>query len=208
MDDILLEIYLNENNNIDKLRDGLDRANDKMYADPDMRDEWHKEKHMITGMFVGGIPGIIVGYGLGKFTSATKRAKQDQKKYAKKAFKYSEGDPITKSTVNKLLNACQNKKDIKKFEKWCDIVFKHFNVIYLDDQDKQDQADEFCKWLKKDIMHDKLIKKKNQIMEDEKQLKESFEFIPDYESMESDEFYECLMREYYIYCDKAVDVND
>ena len=129
-----------------------------------------------------GIPSIAIVSAVGA-TTALATANISTKKFKKKVYKYTKGEPITKSTVTKLLNACSTIKDISKFEVWLDDVDKGFTILFKDDNPKvAEQAKKFRQWLDDEIYNKKLPEKREEIKSNLKKKiknkisKESFDF--------------------------------
>lgn len=145
----------------------------------------------LTGAAVGafaaisgglGIPSIAIVSALGA-AAGVATSEYSTKKFKKQVYKYTKGDPITKSTVTKLLKACSTIKDLSKFEIWLDDVDKGFTVLFKDDNpDVAEQAKEFRQWLDDEIYNKKLPEKREELKNNlKKKIKskisrESFDF--------------------------------
>lgn len=129
-----------------------------------------------------GIPSIALVSAIGA-ASGLATANYSTKTFKKKVYKYSKGDPITKSTVTKLLNACSTIRDLSKFELWLDDVDKGFTLLFKDDNPKvAEQAKKFRQWLDDEIYDKKLPEKREELKNNlKKKIKskihrESFDF--------------------------------
>lgn len=121
----------------------------------------------------------------------------------RKIFKYTEGEPITRKTVNNLIDACQTKKDIKKAEKWVRLLYSKFKTINQDNPEMMKESETWRLWLKKEILDKKIPAKKEQIKQSD--LKE--EYVPDYINMDEEEFYEAMEYENGLF-EEYEDIND
>lgn len=129
-----------------------------------------------------GIPSIAIVSAIGAASSLA-TSNLSTKSFKKKVYKYTKGEPITKSTVTKLLNACSTIRDISKFEVWLDDVDKGFTLLFKDDNPKvAEQAKKFRQWLDDEIYNKKLPEKREEIKSNLKKKiknkisKESFDF--------------------------------
>lgn len=179
---------------------------------------------MITGGIIGAVsagatgvtagltslivPGIVLGVATGA-VAYTAIGKAANIKAKKSIVKYSKGEPITKSTVTKLLNACKTTKDLNKFKKWLTLVDNNIKLIYKKEPEKTKMAKNFRDWLDNEIYDDKLLKKELEIKKREKKLKESYEpyELNDYDLMTNDEFCNLMDLEAAQY-KNATSVND
>ena len=134
-----------------------------------------------------GIPSLVIGGAVGAAT-ATVTSKATLNLQKKRIFKYTKGDPLTKSTVTKLLNACQTKKDLDSI----DIAYKN---IYEDNPEMSNKADKFRQWLDDEIYAKRLPKKREEIKKSKKKLKESYDSFNEYKYMTNEEFYEAMEEE-------------
>lgn len=129
-----------------------------------------------------GIPSIALVSAIGA-ASGLATANYSTKQFKKRVYKYSKGDPITKSTVTKLLKACSTIRDLSKFELWLDDVDKGFTLLFKDDNPKvAEQAKKFRQWLDDEIYNKKLPEKREELKNNLKKKikskihKESFDF--------------------------------
>lgn len=162
-----------------------------------------------------GIPSIAIISAVGA-TTALATANISTKKFKKKVYKYTKGEPITKSTVTKLLNACSTIKDINKFEVWLDDVDKGFTILFKDDNPKvAEQAKKFRQWLDDEIYNKKLPEKREEIKSNFKNKiknkikKESFDF--DDELYSREELIDMMEEEASLYEDGEIieeNIND
>lgn len=162
-----------------------------------------------------GIPSIAIISAVGA-ASALATANLTTKKFKKKVYKYTKGEPITKSTVTKLLNACSTIKDISKFEVWLDDVDKGFTILFKDDNPKvAEQAKKFRQWLDDEIYNKKLPEKREEIKNNLKKKiknkisKESFDF--DDELYSREELIDMMEEEASLYEDGEIieeNIND
>lgn len=155
---------------------------------------------IVPGLVLGAVGGAVTYTAIGKATNA---------RVKKSIVKYSKGDPITKSTVTKLLNACKTTKDLNKFKRWLTLVDNNIKLIYKKEPEKTKMAENFRNWLDKEIYNDKLLKKESEIKKREKQLKESYEpyELNSYDFMTNEEFCDLMELEATQYKD-AVSVSD
>ena len=140
------------------------------------------------------VPGLILGAttGAATYTAINKVGSAVTKK---RIIKYSKGEPITKGTVTKLLNACKTQKDLNKFEKWLSIVDKNIKLVYKKEPKKKEMAEKFRQWLDNEIYAKRLPKKREEIEKSEKKLKESYDYFNEYEYMTNEEFCEAMEEE-------------
>ena len=122
-----------------------------------------------TGLTSLIVPGIVLGVATGAvvYTAIGKAVNAGVKR---SIVKYSKGEPITKSTVTKLLNACKTTKDLNKFKKWLTLVDNNIKLIYKKEPEKTKMAENFRNWLDDEIYNDKLVKKEMEIKKREKKL--------------------------------------
>ena len=154
------------------------------------------------------VPGLILGAttGAAAYTAMNKAGSVVVKK---QIIKYSKGEPITKGTVTKLLNACKTQKDLNKFKKWLSIVDKNIKLVYKKEPKKKEMAEKFRKWLDDEIYTKRLPKKIEEIKNSEKKLKESYDpyELNSYDFMTNEEFCDLMELEATQYKD-AVSVSD
>lgn len=162
----------------------------------------------VAGLTPFIVPGIVIGAASGAVTY-TAIGKAVNAGVKRSIVKYSKGEPITKSTVTKLLNACKTTKDLNKFKKWLTLVDNNIKLIYKKEPEKTKMAENFRDWLDDEIYSDKLLKKELEIKKREKKLKESYEpyKLNDYDLMTNDEFCDLMELEAAQY-KNATSVND
>ena len=154
------------------------------------------------------VPGLILGAttGAAAYTAMNKVGSAVVKK---RIIKYSKGEPITKGTVTKLLNACKTQKDLNKFKKWLSIVDKNIKLVYKKEPKKKEMAEKFRQWLDDEIYAKRLPKKIEEIKNSEKKLKESYDpyELNNYDFMTDEEFCDLMELEASQY-KNATSVND
>lgn len=190
------EYLLEENRKIDKKARKLNRKlTDKSVDSKNTAAVGAATGAVLANMAMGlGIPSLVIGGAVGAATAAvTSKATLNLQK--KRIFKYTKGDPLTKSTVSKLLNACQTKKDLMKFEVWLDSIDIAYKNIYEDNPKMSNKADKFRQWLDDEIYAKRLPKKREEIKKSKKKLKESYEYFNEYEYMTNEEFCEAMEEE-------------
>ena len=117
---------------------------------------------IVPGLVIGAASGAVTYTAIGKAVNAGVK---------KSIVKYSKGQPITKSTVTKLLNACKTTKDLNKFKKWLTLVDNNIKLIYKKEPEKTKMAENFRNWLDDEIYSNKLLKKEMEIKKREKKIK-------------------------------------
>ena len=162
-----------------------------------------------------GIPSIAIVSAVGA-ASTLATANLNTKQFKKKVYKYTKGEPITKSTVTKLLKACSTIRDISKFELWLDDVDRGFTLLFKDDNPKvAEQAKKFRQWLDDEIYNKKLPEKQKEIQDNLKKKiknkisKESFDF--DDELYSREELIDMMEEEASLYEDGEIieeNIND
>ena len=159
-----------------------------------------------------GIPSIAIVSAVGA-ASTLATANLNTKQFKKKVYKYTKGEPITKSTVTKLLKACSTIRDISKFEVWLDDVDKGFTLLFKDDNPKvAEQAKKFRQWLDDEIYNKKLPEKRKEIQDNLKKKiknkisKESFDF--DDELYSREELIDMMEEEASLYEDGEIIEED
>lgn len=162
----------------------------------------------VAGLTPFIVPGLIIGAASGAVTY-TAIGKAVNAGVKRSIVKYSKGEPITKSTVTKLLNACKTTKDLNKFKKWLTLVDNNIKLIYKKEPEKTKMAEKFRDWLDDEIYSDKLLKKELEIKKKRKKIKESYEpyKLNDYDLMTNDEFCDLMESEAEQY-KNAISVND
>lgn len=143
---------------------------------------------IVPGLVIGAASGAVTYTAIGKAVNAGVK---------KSIVKYSKGQPITKSTVTKLLNACKTTKDLNKFKKWLTLVDNNIKLIYKKEPEKTKMAENFRNWLDDEIYSNKLLKKEMEIKKREKKLKESYEpyELNSYDFMTNEEFCDLMELE-------------
>lgn len=189
---------LEEGEKIKKLKDiNMKRKSRK---DDDKYDSKnYTKKSLAKGALIGSsltpvvMPSIIV-FGLGAGVGALggyASSKIGAKRAKKKAFKYTEGKPITKKLVKDLVNNCGSKKDIKKVEKWVRTLYGKFKTINNDNPEMLKSSEEWKHFLKTEILDKKIPEKAKQI----ESMSVSEDYCPDYSGMSYDEFYDEMAYE-------------
>lgn len=225
------EYVLEENRKIDEIKKNYKKIKNMSKAEKarfDGRNAGDVNSNTKDSMIVGGVvgavsagatgvaagltpfivPGIVLGVASGAvaYTAIGKVANAGIKR---SIVKYSKGEPITKSTVTKLLNACKTTKDLNKFKRWLTLVDNNIKLIYKKEPEKTKMAENFRKWLDDEIYAKRLPKKIEEIKNSEKKLKESYEpyELNDYDLMTNDEFCDLMELEARQY-KNATSVND